>query len=170
MCLNLKNLKGWIQIWDEDSQTPIAHSGKRLVSYDNITSLILKVSIEKHKKIYNIYIMWFILEITNVFQADLVKSRSLGGVMIWALDLDDFHGTCHGQKFPLVTEISDHINSRRILSTTKRPVIHEAAQVYFPTSSSLTNDDRQSRNNTSGPAAWDFPTTTQVSNEYGKNR
>lgn len=35
-------------------------------------------------------------------KAQYVKSKGLGGVAIYDLSLDDFHGTCTGDKFPIV--------------------------------------------------------------------
>lgn len=46
-------------------------------------------------------------DIDNVAEkAKYVDENNLGGVMIWSIDTDDFHGNCHGISFPLVKTIN----------------------------------------------------------------
>jgi chitinase len=60
-----------------------AYSGRQWVGYDNEATMNSKV--------------------------DLVNSRSLGGVMLWALDLDDFKNS-----YPLLTAVNNRLRSRRL--------------------------------------------------------
>ena len=44
-----------------------------------------------------------------IVQIDWIRSQGFGGVMVWALDLDDFTGTCGTGKWPLLTTINDKL-------------------------------------------------------------
>ncbi|KAK0058057.1 Chitin binding domain containng protein [Biomphalaria pfeifferi] len=69
-----------------DQQVPYLVKGNVWVGYDNPQSLRNKVK--------------------------YIKDNGFGGSMIWALDLDDFHGTSCGQgAYPLVHAISDECGS-----------------------------------------------------------
>lgn len=35
-------------------------------------------------------------------KAQYVLDYGLGGVSFWAIDLDDFSGSCHNEKYPLI--------------------------------------------------------------------
>ena len=60
---------------------PYAYSGDEWVSFDDIDTI-------KQKTEY-------------------LKSMELGGAMIWALDLDDFRGTCGtGETYPLLKTVN----------------------------------------------------------------
>ena len=43
-------------------------------------------------------------------QVSYIKSEGFGGVMVWALDLDDFSGSCGQGKYPLMRSIIEEIN------------------------------------------------------------
>ena len=66
---------------EEDRMGPYAYSGDEWVSFDDIDTIQQK--------------------------AEFVKSMGLGGAMIWALDLDDFNGSCGiGENYPLLKTIN----------------------------------------------------------------
>lgn len=48
---------------------------------------------------------------TAELKAQYVKSRGLGGVAIYDLSLDDFRGTCTGEKFPIVKAVKNKLSN-----------------------------------------------------------
>jgi len=46
-----------------------------------------------------------------VFQVDYVKQEQFGGIMVWALDLDDFSGMCGQGKYPLLNAIVNELSA-----------------------------------------------------------
>jgi len=74
LCVDLAD---WSVIFDEDYAAPYAFLNEQWMSYDNEESITDKVG--------------------------LVNSLGLGGVSVWSIETDDFHGYCGGTKFPLIT-------------------------------------------------------------------
>jgi len=37
-----------------------------------------------------------------LLQSKYVNEKNLGGIMFWAIDIDDFRGKCHGKPYPLI--------------------------------------------------------------------
>ena len=84
--------QGWTRVWENEQKAPYAYSGVNWVGYDDIESLTIKV--------------------------DYLKSKGLGGAMVWAIDLDDFSGSyCNQGKYPLIT----FIKSRLTTSSSTQP-------------------------------------------------
>lgn len=70
----------------EDQKVPYVVTGDQWVGYDDVDSLAIKVR-------------W-------------VKQNGFAGVMVWALDLDDFTGTsCGLGQYPLLTAINEELGS-----------------------------------------------------------
>lgn len=76
---NLVQNQGWEERWDEEGQVPYAFSGHNWVGYENERSVRIK--------------------------AEWLKTKGYGGSMNWAIDMDDFRGTC-GPKNPLVSALA----------------------------------------------------------------
>nr|BAF49605.1 chitinase [Monochamus alternatus] len=74
----------WTYIWDDEQQVPHRVSGDQWVGYDDEKSIALKV--------------------------EYANEKNLGGVMVWALDTDDFLGICGGGKYPLLNTIKKTLN------------------------------------------------------------
>ena len=70
ICENIK-VNGWTEAYDSTAQVPYAYKGDQWVGYDNVKSIQLKTQ--------------------------YALSKNLGGIMFWALDLDDFKGTFCGE-------------------------------------------------------------------------
>ncbi|XP_055607300.1 endochitinase-like [Uranotaenia lowii] len=71
---------GWKMGRDPEGKIPYATKNDQWVGYDDVESLKDKVK--------------------------LVKGKKLGGVMVYALDMDDFKGVCGNKRYPLTSFIS----------------------------------------------------------------
>jgi len=69
----------WTQEWDDVAEVPYMFKGNRWVSFDNEHSIAIKTRFAFNEK--------------------------LAGVMIWAIDNDDFGAECSTSKYPLLTTI-----------------------------------------------------------------
>lgn len=79
ICEIVKRQK-WSVVQDPKGRMgPYAHKGNQWVSYDDVASVQRKVK--------------------------YMRDMKLGGAMIWALDLDDFRGSCGAGKYPLLTAL-----------------------------------------------------------------
>ncbi|XP_038049820.1 chitotriosidase-1-like [Patiria miniata] len=67
------------RVWDPERQVPYAFQDSQWVGYDDPQSIQIKV--------------------------DFLLGQSLGGAMLWAVDLDDFNGNC-GETWPLMKAIN----------------------------------------------------------------
>lgn len=75
------NRNGWSVVRDPENRIgPYAHHGNQWVSYDDVENVRIK--------------------------AKFMRDLNLGGGMIWALDLDDFSGSCGCGKYPLLTTMN----------------------------------------------------------------
>ncbi|XP_017778923.1 PREDICTED: LOW QUALITY PROTEIN: acidic mammalian chitinase-like [Nicrophorus vespilloides] len=69
----------WTQFWDQEQMVPYLHKHNQWIGYDNCKSIKLKV--------------------------EYAMSKSLGGIMVWSIDTDDFRGF-HGQSYPILKQIN----------------------------------------------------------------
>ncbi|UYV62805.1 Cht9 [Cordylochernes scorpioides] len=70
----------WTQVRDPYFMAPYAFRERQWVGYDDIESIMLKVEYAKH--------------------------MGLAGGMVWSVETDDFQGSCHGERYPLLTAIN----------------------------------------------------------------
>ncbi|CAH2002617.1 unnamed protein product, partial [Acanthoscelides obtectus] len=76
ICEYIKN-DGWeVEQVNPKAMGPYSHKDNQWVGYDDIDMVRKK--------------------------AEYVVERGLGGIMFWAIDNDDFRGTCHGKAYPLI--------------------------------------------------------------------
>ncbi|XP_022253586.1 acidic mammalian chitinase-like [Limulus polyphemus] len=80
ICVKLQT-ESWLVRQNKFASTPYATSDNQWISYEDMDSMTTK--------------------------ANFVLENNLGGIMVWSLDIDDFTGTCFGQKFPLLTVINN---------------------------------------------------------------
>lgn len=69
--INSISCQGWQEVWLDDGAAPYAHGEGDWVGYDNVASIEYKV--------------------------DMAKYYGFGGIMWWAIDIDDFKGEYCGQ-------------------------------------------------------------------------
>ncbi|XP_046404203.1 chitinase-3-like protein 1 [Ischnura elegans] len=93
LCVAIKN-EGWEVHWDEEQKVPYAVKGNQWASYDNLESIKIK--------------------------AEYALKEQLGGVMLWSLETDDFHGYCDGIKFPILNTIKNVFQSSIHQPTTEK--------------------------------------------------
>ena len=85
ICTFLKE-GGWQELEDE-AGSPYIVKDDQWIGYDTVDSILAKM--------------------------EYVKSRRLGGAMMWAIDLDDTHGIC-GTERPLMNAINQGLGRRGI--------------------------------------------------------
>ncbi|KAG8175504.1 hypothetical protein JTE90_009138 [Oedothorax gibbosus] len=88
LCKMFQKDKTWKVTIDKHVQAPHAVKDRNWIGYDDIKSLSLKV--------------------------DYLMKMKLAGAMVWSLETDDFHGKCHGYRFPLLQSINAVLNGSSI--------------------------------------------------------
>ncbi|XP_064474372.1 chitotriosidase-1-like [Ornithodoros turicata] len=79
ICENLEREK-WTVVRDPFYMAPYAFRERQWVGYDDMDSIAVKVN--------------------------FAKAMGLGGGMVWSIETDDFHGKCHGLRYPLLSTIN----------------------------------------------------------------
>uniref|UniRef100_A0A6G1S735 chitinase n=1 Tax=Aceria tosichella TaxID=561515 RepID=A0A6G1S735_9ACAR len=122
--------QSWTIVRDPDYLAPYAYNRERQwVGYDDQESLALK--------------------------AQFAKSMGLGGMMMWSIETDDFRGSCHSEKFPLLNTIRRVMDGQEsgagfTTSTTSRPATGKPATTG--TTSSTTRRPAPNGGSTNRPA------------------
>ncbi|KAJ8320815.1 hypothetical protein KUTeg_002402 [Tegillarca granosa] len=94
ICLKLK--AGYTRVWNDEQKVPYAYSGSDWVGYDDVQSFQVK--------------------------ADYIKSKHLGGAMVWTIDLDDFANKCGQGKYPLMNVLKNKLlgNNQNVVPVTQQ--------------------------------------------------
>jgi len=90
----LQNSTGWTEVWDNTAQVPYVYKDDQWISYDNAKSVLAKV-------VYTLEVYWYFVK-SGKFQGQYAKKAGIGGVMIYALEMDDFLNLCGGGTFSLL--------------------------------------------------------------------
>lgn len=94
ICEALAHQGGWNIVFDPNHMVPYAWKGNQWIGYDDIESIKLKTK--------------------------LASVMNLGGAMVWSIETDDFKGTCHGQRHPLIRAINRLFWQEEHISTSSR--------------------------------------------------
>nr|CAH7763316.1 unnamed protein product [Callosobruchus chinensis] len=102
ICEYIKNDNWEVEQINPNAMGPYAHKGNQWVGYDDIDIVRRK--------------------------AEYVVERGLGGIMFWAIDNDDFRGTCHGKPYPLIEAAKEAmvnaygVSNENLISPPSKPI------------------------------------------------
>ncbi|RNA43942.1 acidic mammalian chitinase-like [Brachionus plicatilis] len=130
--------KSWTKAYDSQSKVPYMYSGNQWISYDDSDSLKQKV--------------------------EYAKFKNLGGIMFWAIDLDDFSGSVCGQgRYPLINSAKENfLSSSNILSTSSTEIRVKSSSSSSSSTSKIPSSTSKSTTSTR--------TTSRVDNDIGKTQ
>ncbi|XP_076073758.1 chitotriosidase-1-like [Mytilus galloprovincialis] len=98
--------KGGKKYYINEQKVPYLVKDDQWVGYDDVDSLSIKVQ--------------------------YVKQQRFGGIMVWALDLDDFKGTCGQGTYPLLKRINQEIEGSRYQPEQPMLDIPNVPEIYNP--------------------------------------
>jgi len=102
ICTYLQREDDWTQNWDSIGMCPYMYKGDfennnilKFICFNSIYVLLLETQWIGYDNIISLSL-----------KLDYIKSKGYGGVMTWAIDMDDFRGIC-GSKNPLLRVLRD---------------------------------------------------------------
>nr|CAD7438782.1 unnamed protein product [Timema bartmani] len=87
----------------------------------------------RYKSCRDVFVVWSLVE-TSQMEAELmsyIRKNMLGGAMIWAIDLDDFHGL-YGEKWPLLSVVKNALLVETKPEQLPGPVLNPPVPVVIP--------------------------------------
>lgn len=100
-------LKGGAKyIWDNEQKVPYAIQGDQWVGFDDERSIREKLR--------------------------YINDNGYGGGMVWTVDMDDFHGTCAGRKYPLISIMGEELLGKPKQKSTFDSIVAKAMTVELP--------------------------------------
>ncbi|OQR73392.1 endochitinase-like, partial [Tropilaelaps mercedesae] len=126
ICSMVKPGGGWTRKFDQIGKAPYAFKDDQWVGYEDVESIGFKV--------------------------DYLREQGFGGAMVWAVDMDDFRGSC-GEKNPLLTTIETKLKDYRV------PVVKKAIVKSKP-KPVLNNHSKPQRRTQGTPAPGKKASTT----------
>lgn len=117
----------WTVVVDPFYMSPYTYKGNQWMGYDDQDSLKTK--------------------------AQYAASKGLGGAMVWSVETDDFHGTCHGTPFILIKTIYETLNG---------PIVYPTPPTGEPTQPTVTGPAPTGEFTTGGYSTTKDPRPTTV--------
>ncbi|XP_056017105.1 chitotriosidase-1-like [Ostrea edulis] len=101
VCYNLK-YNGWTRQWHSEHKAPYAYHGTQWIGYDDGESINIKI--------------------------DYIKTKGLGGGMVWSLDQDDFSNSCGDGPYPLMNLLRNGLSGTPVTLTVLSSTPHSSSQ------------------------------------------
>ncbi|XP_046399185.1 chitinase-3-like protein 1 [Ischnura elegans] len=138
LCDQMKtNPSKWTIVNDKYIMAPYTYKGNQWIGYDDPASIKLK--------------------------AQFAAQLGLKGAMVWSIETDDFHGGCHGVKFPLLRAIWEGLNGGEV------PTPPPAPSTISPPSGMPTDQTRPTMPPATTTTSRPTPPPTEICKKAGMN-
>ncbi|XP_062581506.1 probable endochitinase, partial [Saccostrea cucullata] len=134
VCYNLK-YNGWTRQWHSEHKVPYAYHGIQWIGYDDTESFQVKI--------------------------DYIKSKGLGGGMVWSLDQDDFSNSCGDGAYPLMNLLRSELFGSAVVS----PLLSSTYPSTNVLTSSLSPRGSTTRETGSSSSNYHVSTDSQLSSK-----